>query len=119
MRRCRLYTRREVLVRVFADKDSDFHSDFAVSLWNSRKQVCETGWQDSVNMSLQTLFDAENTVATPQLFLCSTYTDCSKIVNEWYAMKIEHSVACSFLFYFCMCEKVFGSTLRRSGDNDL
>ena len=100
MRRCRLYTLREVLARAFVDKDSDFDYDFAVSLGNSRKQVCETGWQDSVNMSLQTLFDAENTVATPQLFLCSTSTHCSKIVNKLYVLKIEHSVAFPFCFVF-------------------
>ena len=55
------------------------------------------------------LFDAENTAVTPQIFLSLSFTNCWKMVNEWYLLKVEHSVACSSL----MCEKFGGSTLCR------
>ena len=67
------YTFREVLAEVFVDCDLDV----ADSLSDSSRQVCKTGWQDSVEMtdSFQTLFAAQNTVVTPQIFLSSSFID--------------------------------------------
>ena len=59
------YTPKEVLTEVFVDKNSDFDLDVADSLSYLIEQVCEAGQQDSVKISFQTLFNAENTIVTP------------------------------------------------------
>ena len=110
------YTLREVSAEVFVDKDSDFDPDVADSLPNSREQVCKTNQQDNVEMTVFRVFSAENTVVTPQIFLSSSFTNCWKIVSEWYLLKIEHSTACSCLI---MCAKFGGAALCRSGVNEL
>ena len=71
------YTLREVLAAVFVDEHSDCNLDVVDSLSNSSRQVCKTGWQDSVEMtdSFQTLFAAQNSVVTPQIFLSSSFID--------------------------------------------
>ena len=109
-------TSSKVLAEIFVE-DSDFDLDVADSLSDSSRQVCKTGWQDSVEMtdSFQTLFAAQNTVVTPQIFLSSSFIDSWKVVNE-YLLKIEHMVACSLLV---LCAKFGGTTSCKSGDNEL
>ena len=67
---------------MFVDEDSVFDLDVADSSSNSREQVCKTSQQDSVEMAVFRLFDAENTVVTPHLFIFSPLTDCYKVWNE-------------------------------------
>ena len=112
------YTLREVLAEVFVDEDNDFDPDIADSLSYSSKQVCKTSQQDNVEMRniFQTLFDAENTVVTPQIFLSSSFPGCRKMLNERCVLKIEHSGACLF---WIMCAKFGGSTFYRSENNQL
>ena len=75
----------------------------------SCEHMCETGWQDSVEIThFQTLFNAENTVVTSQIFLSSSVINCWKTVNEWSVLKIKHGAACSL---FIMCADFGGSTL--------
>ena len=77
----------------------------------SCEHMCETGWQDSVEIThFQTLFNAENTVVTSQIFLSSSVINCWKTVNEWSVLKIKHGAACSL---FIMCADFGGSTLHR------
>ena len=79
MSKCQCYTLREILAEVFVNEDNDFDPNL-----HSSEQVCETGQQDSVEMRdiFQTLFDAENTVVTPQIFLSSSFPSCQKMLNE-------------------------------------
>ena len=62
---------------MFLDENCDFHEDAADFSSNSSEQVCGTGWQDRVEMtdSFQTLFAAQNSVVTPQIFLSSSFID--------------------------------------------
>ena len=45
-----------------------------------------------------------------------SFSDCWKIVKEWYLLKIEHNVACSF---WIMCAHFGNTTLYESGDSEL
>ena len=51
MSKHRCYTLREVLAEVFVDEKSDFDPDIADSLSYSSEQVCETGQQDSLEIT--------------------------------------------------------------------
>ena len=104
-------TLREVLAKVFVDEDSDFDSDIKLKTASVQNQSARHGANDS----FQALFGDGNTVVTPQIFTSLSFTDCWKILNG-YLSKIKHSIACSFLI---LCAKFGGSTLCRSGDNEL
>ena len=46
------YTHSEVLAQVFVDENNDFDTDVADSLSYSSEQVCKTGRQDSVEITV-------------------------------------------------------------------
>ena len=52
MSKRRRYTLREVLAEVFVDENSDFDPDVAASLSYSSEQVCKTGRQNSVEITV-------------------------------------------------------------------
>ena len=53
------YTLRKVLAEVFVDEESDLDPGVAVSFSNLGGQVCKTRQEDSVEMTVFRLFDAE------------------------------------------------------------
>ena len=72
-------TIREVLAELFVDKNSDFDLDVADSLLYSSKQVCETGQQDGVEITvfrltlmLKRQYSRSNTSNISSL----SFTDC-------------------------------------------
>ena len=78
-------TIREVLAELFVDKNSDFDLDVADSLLYSSKQVCETGQQDGVEITvfrltlmLKRQYSRSNTSNISSL----SFTDCWKTVKE-------------------------------------
>ena len=50
MSKCCCYTLRNILAEMFVDKNSDFDLDVADYLLYSSKHMCETSWQDSVEL---------------------------------------------------------------------
>ena len=59
----------EVLDQVFVDENNDFDPDVADSLSYSSEQVCKTGRQDNVEITVLRLSSmVKKTAVTPQIF---------------------------------------------------
>ena len=85
------------------DEDRDSDPDVADSWSNLSEQVY--GWQDGVETTVFTLFDAEKTVVTPQVFLSSSHW----LLKDW--MNDTDWQSSTVLPVRVMCAKLGGSTL--------